>query len=524
MTDLAQRRERAERRRGSRSAPPAGGLPALYLRVALIPGGIVALLGTLTLAFLLPGEPSAVTTAIVLTAAAVLTGLVLLGSAAVAADAGRQLQRQVAALRTASSRGSDELRQLAEQAQRGEQAAIAAPPDASAAPPEQSGRTDPLLLLASDLQRERRSARQAVLAATAATAAQAAGQRTEVFVNLARRMQSLVHREIQLLDDLEAQVEDPDLLKGLFTVDHLATRMRRQSESLAVLGGAVSRRQWSRPVSMHEVLRASVAEVEQYSRVKVIPPVEGMLLGSVVADVIHLIAELVENATSFSAPHTQALLRAQAVAAGLVIEVEDRGLGMMAEDRLRLNELLADPARVSVSELLRDGRIGIFVVATLARRHGIQVQLQGNIYGGTQAIVVLPRALLEVAPARAPRAAAAPDTTTPLPRLAPPAPRASPWPGMAAEGRYAPAGRPPWDSAPVPAVPPADGRPPLPRRGTGQTHMAPELRRSRPPRHDAPAGDDHLPGLMAAFQQGVSRAAAEDTGPGDTDAATDGPR
>src|ERR1700740_1752263 len=109
---------------------------------------------------------------------------------------------------------------------------------------------------------------------------------------------------------------------------------------------------------MHEVLRASVAEVEQYSRVKVIPPVEGMLLGSAVADVIHLVAELIENATRFSAPHTQALLRAQAVTAGLVIEVEDRGLGMMTEDRHRMNELLADPARVSVGELLRDGRIG----------------------------------------------------------------------------------------------------------------------------------------------------------------------
>jgi hypothetical protein len=113
----------------------------------------------------------------------------------------------------------------------------------------------------------------------------------EVFVNLSRRLQSLVHQEIQLLDELENQVEDPDLLKGLFYVDHLATRIRRHAENLAVLGGAVSRRQWSRPVTLTEVLRSAIAEVEQYSRVKLVPPIEGTLRGHAVADVIHLVAE-----------------------------------------------------------------------------------------------------------------------------------------------------------------------------------------------------------------------------------------
>ena len=126
-------------------------------------------------------------------------------------------------------------------------------------------------------------------------------QKVEVFVNLARRLQSLVHREIQLLDELENEVEDPDLLKGLFHVDHLATRIRRHAENLAVLGGAVSRRQWSRPVTVTEVLRSAIAEVEQYPRVKLVPPVDGTLRGHAVADVIHLLAELVENATVFSA-------------------------------------------------------------------------------------------------------------------------------------------------------------------------------------------------------------------------------
>lgn len=215
-----------------------------------------------------------------------------------------------------------------------------------------------------------------------------------VFVNLARRLQSLVHREIKLLDELEAQVEDPDLLKGLFAVDHLATRMRRHAENLAILGGAVSRRQWTHPVNIHEILRSSIAEVEHYARIKLIRPIEGTLQGHVVVDVIHLVAELIENATMFSPPHTQVQVRAQHVTAGLAIEVDDRGLGMSPEERGRINAMLTAPDEVDIDELLKDGRIGLFVVASLARRHNIPIQLQSNIYGGTQAAVVLPHSIL----------------------------------------------------------------------------------------------------------------------------------
>lgn len=240
--------------------------------------------------------------------------------------------------------------------------------------------------------------RQAVSEAGAQSAALTPGtgldQRVGVFVNLSRRLQSLVHREIQLLDDLEAQVEDPDLLKGLFAVDHLATRIRRHAENLSVLGGAVPRRQWSRPVNIYVVLRSAVAEVEHYSRVKLVRPLEGTLQGHAIADVIHLVAELVENATKFSSPNTQVLLRAQAVTAGVAIEIEDRGLGMPREDQGRLNSMLSSPDQVNLDELLNDGRIGLFVVSTLARRHGIAVQLQTNIFGGTQAVIVLPNGLL----------------------------------------------------------------------------------------------------------------------------------
>ncbi|MFC7511883.1 ATP-binding protein [Streptomyces thermocarboxydus] len=150
---------------------------------------------------------------------------------------------------------------------------------------------------------------------------------------------------------------------------------------------------------MTEVLRSAIAEVEQYSRVKLVPPVDGTLRGHAVADVIHLLAELVENATVFSAPHTQVLLRANLVTSGLAVEVEDRGLGMPVGEQDRMNALLADPDQVHVASLLADGRIGLFVVSQLARRHGIHVRLQTNIYGGVQAVLVVPQSLLGGEPA-----------------------------------------------------------------------------------------------------------------------------
>ncbi|MGY5139098.1 sensor histidine kinase, partial [Streptomyces nigrescens] len=280
---------------------------------------------------------------------------------------------------------------------------------------------DTLDLLAHEVAAAGRAAESAVIDAVAIARSNASGseQKVEVFVNLARRLQSLVHREIELLDELENQVEDPDLLKGLFHVDHLATRIRRHAENLAVLGGAISRRQWSRPVSLTEVLRSSIAEVEQYPRIKLVPPIEGTLRGHAVADVIHLLAELVENATIYSAPQTPVLLRAQLVTAGLAVEVEDRGLGMSADEQTRMNGLLADPEHIDVAELLSDGRIGLFVVSSLARRHGIVVRLQSNIYGGVQAVLIVPQQLLGAEPADGDtNGAGAPHTGSPDPGTA----------------------------------------------------------------------------------------------------------
>jgi len=378
-----------ERGLGARSVFAMPPEPAPAPRSGLLPVAAIAVACLIAALIVLIGNPSAGVVRWVLGG---VTGgaVVMLALAAMAARASsRRVAEQVRTARLITQRGQVELRQMVDRLMRGEQPAPLVPA------PARSADGDPFTELTMDLEHAQYHAGQAVLRVADKVFGGRSDHRVEIFVNVARRMQSLVHREIELLDELESKVDDPDLLKGLFTVDHLATRMRRQSESLAVLGGSASRRQWARQVTMHEVLRAAVAEVEQYSRVKVVPPVEGVLRGGAVTDAIHLIAELVENATKFSPPNTTAVLRAQHVSAGVAIEIEDRGLGMLPADQQRLNDLLADPSGIDVDELLRDGRIGLYVVATLARRHGIRVRIQNNIYGGTQAVVVLPKSLLE---------------------------------------------------------------------------------------------------------------------------------
>ncbi|MEH0819112.1 MULTISPECIES: sensor histidine kinase [unclassified Micromonospora] len=364
----------------------------------MLPAAVVALLGAAAVFFVLVVSGEAVTARIgVVLVLAWIVAVVVVAVAANRANAiDRLIVAKIGALRSSTIQRRAEVQQLIERLRRGDR--LESP--AKFVP----GRLDDgFAVLQRELDEALHAAQVAVVEASAVAPAPPvpnSGYQVEVFVNLARRLQSLVHREIQLLDDLENQVEDPDLLKGLFQVDHLATRIRRHAENLAVLGGAVSRRQWSRPVALTEVLRSAMAEVQQYSRVKLVPPIEGTLGGHAVADVIHLVAELVENATNFSAPHTQVLLRAQAVTAGIAVEVEDRGLGIPLADQDRVNHLLVDPTGVDVGELLRDGRIGLFVVGAIARRHGITVRLQTNIYGGTQAVLILPPGLLGSPPQR----------------------------------------------------------------------------------------------------------------------------
>ncbi|MFI1677792.1 ATP-binding protein [Streptomyces sp. NPDC020607] len=399
MSHLRAPAARADRREGGRHGRPgsrtAAALPETHirpqlLRIAVLPAVAVGLSACAAVLFTLRStgaRPDPVLLA-VLTAAA-LVGLAGIVTAAIAAErAAKTVRDRIVVLRRATARGQTELRDVVEQLRRGDQ------PPTPAAPARIRAGGDEFDQLADELNRAQEAAVGAVVQASQLSSHAGSEQKVEVFVNLARRLQSLVHREISLLDDLENEVEDPELLKGLFHVDHLATRIRRHAENLAVLGGAVSRRQWSNPVSMYEVMRSAIAEVEQYSRVKLVPPIDGTLRGHAVADVIHLLAELVENATVFSAPHTQVLLRANFVTAGIAVEVEDRGLGMPVTEQNKMNRLLTDPDQVDVASLLQDGRIGLFVVSALARRHGVAVRLQSNIYGGVQAVLILPQELL----------------------------------------------------------------------------------------------------------------------------------
>ncbi|MBT2365629.1 nitrate- and nitrite sensing domain-containing protein [Streptomyces sp. ISL-10] len=220
----------------------------------------------------------------------------------------------------------------------------------------------------------------------------------KVFAQLIRRTQILIHRLISLLDDLERKHEDSDLLKDIFKVDHLATRVRRHSENLVILGGSPPTRRMTAPVSITDVMRSAVAETEQYTRVKVknlAPGRQVSLAGRAVADVTHLLAELIENGTSFSPPDTQVFVSATKVARGLALHVEDHGLGMPEEHRARANHLLAHPPKLDMMTLGEDPRLGHFVVARLAERHRIKVELRESVYGGTMAIVLVPTALLE---------------------------------------------------------------------------------------------------------------------------------
>ncbi len=428
--------ERQDARRHGRS-PTRGkrrqsGIRAFHLCISVLPAAVVGLFGLAAVTVLYTGDPAGAKTRLVLIGAAV-GAAITLGAAVFAADsATRRVHRQRVSPVTAApavphgngdlqrrlnevgflvSRGRQDIQELLERLANGEKVS----PRGAEHPPADTG--DPVMRLVAEVRQAQNEAWNAVLAAGRRPAGRA-DHRVDVFVNLARRMQSLSHRAIQGLDELENQVEDPDLLKGLFRVDHLSTRMRRQAESLAVIGGAASRRQWSRPVTVYEVLRSAIAEVEHYNRVKVVPPVDGTLHGSAVADVIHLLAELIENATKFAPPHTQVLIRVETVTVGLAIEVEDRGLGIPRESQRRLNELLADLDRVDTDELLKDGRIGLLVVSALARRHNVRVQLQTNLFGGTQAVVVIPSELVGAdGEEPEPRRQARPTASEPAPAM-----------------------------------------------------------------------------------------------------------
>ncbi|MFF7475496.1 nitrate- and nitrite sensing domain-containing protein [Streptomyces sp. NPDC008092] len=214
---------------------------------------------------------------------------------------------------------------------------------------------------------------------------------SEVFVNLARRSQVLLHKQLTLLDTMERRTEDTDELADLFRLDHLTTRMRRHAEGLVILSGAAPSRQWRRPVQLMDVVRAAVAEVEDYERIEVRRLPRVAVTGPAVADLTHLVAELLENATVFSPPHTAVQVLGERVANGFTLEIHDRGLGMAAEALLDANLRLAETPEFELSDT---DRLGLFVVSRLAQRQNVRVSLQPSPYGGTTAVVFIPDVLL----------------------------------------------------------------------------------------------------------------------------------
>ncbi|WP_256104919.1 nitrate- and nitrite sensing domain-containing protein [Streptomyces sp. ODS05-4] len=214
------------------------------------------------------------------------------------------------------------------------------------------------------------------------------GNVNAMFTNLSRRSQGLIQRQLSLISELESREADPDQLSSLFKLDHLATRMRRNGENLLVLAGEEPGRRWTRPVPLVDVLRAAASEVEQYERIELASVPGTEVAGRVVNDLVHLLAELLENATSFSSPQTKVKVTGHALPDGRVlVEIHDTGIGLSPEDLAAINERLASPPTVDVSV---SRRMGLFVVGRLSLRHGIRIQLRPSDSGGTTALVMLP--------------------------------------------------------------------------------------------------------------------------------------
>ncbi|MFC5752206.1 nitrate- and nitrite sensing domain-containing protein [Actinomadura rugatobispora] len=358
-----------------------------------------------------------------------------------------------------------------------------------------------------------------------------------VFVSLSWRSQSLLHRQLRLLDQMERRASSPEELEALFRLDHLTTRMRRHAEGLVILSGAPTVRAWDHPVAAEDLVRAAIAEVEDYTRVEVAGSSSSAVTGRVVADIIHLLAELIENAAAYSPPTTEVTVKVETVANGLAIEVVDRGVGLHPDERAELNRRLADAAEFDLADA---DRLGLFVVARLAARHGVQVTLQPSAYGGTTAIVLVPYALVTHDEQRRPLNGAGPEAVArPAEAVPVPAHRLDPPIRPALPG--APVHEPPpppqvsvWGMPPGGLDRPLQGGPPepessevtgeLPRR-VRQQHLAPQLRgrpAPRPGRGAAPDDDFDEPSpevsrdLMSSLQSGWQRG-RDDDDPDDND-------
>ncbi|MFD5739968.1 nitrate- and nitrite sensing domain-containing protein [Streptomyces massasporeus] len=370
----------------------------------------------------------------------------------------------------------------------------------------------------------------------------------KIILGIARQSQNLVNLQLSKLDTLEREHTDPDILKGLYELDSTASQLRRYEENLVIVSGERPGRSWTEPVALMDILRSAVGEVAEYQRVEVLTEEEVYVAPPAVADVIHLLAELIDNATAYSPAPSPVTVRAGMVAKGLAVEVEDRGLGMSEEDYTSFNEQLAVPPQFDVVALADDLRLGMFVIAQLAHRHGIAVTLRSSPYGGTTAIVLIPHEIVvretadggakdgdtpedglvavdgrgakDAGPGGSPQRADARGTTAGAAAGGPEgeAERAA---GSAREPRPLVTARtasaaPSAQSAPREVVPRRDGLAPLPRR-VPQTSLVEELREEAAPAEDDGSLDDFTAeaaaSSLAGFQRGTLRARGDDAEP-----------
>ncbi|MBH0779786.1 sensor histidine kinase [Nocardia bovistercoris] len=310
-----------------------------------------------------------------------------------------------------------------------------------------------------------------------------------VFLEIAHRSQVVARRQLEILDEAEARQEDPALLETFFRLDHLATRQRRNAENLIILGGGRPGRQWRNPVPLLDLVRSSIAETLEYARVNTARLPAVSVVSSAIADLIHLLAELIDNATMFSPPESRVEITGNTVGRGVVIEVGDQGLGMTDEDMAQANQTLSRPTDFGFANLSQDSRLGLFVVAQLGSRHGISVRLRESDYGGIRAVVLLPSAIIvdipvedyapgEYAGSRfAPWEHVSAEQATMTPAL-PDTPAASR--GIAERPHVpTPEAVAVQDTATLPRI--QDARPELPKRRR-QTNLAPESTAIRPER------------------------------------------
>ncbi|GAA1420146.1 hypothetical protein GCM10009662_75920 [Catellatospora coxensis] len=276
------------------------------------------------------------------------------------------------------------------------------------APPAAAGDADGFVAAGAALAQARRS-----VVALALRQARSRRAVNGIFTNLARRSQILVERQLRLLDEMERDERDPDRLAALFKLDHLAARLRRNDENLLVLAGAEPRRRWREGVPLAALVLAALSEIEQYERVRADVDDSLHIAGHAAADIGHLLAELLDNAAAFSAPHTAVRVSAQARPDGALVEIVDEGIGLSERALAQANALLAVPAEVDVAV---SERMGLVVVSHLAARHGVRVGLELCPNGGVRAAVELPAALL-AEPADPPEPPAAVPATAEPPRV-----------------------------------------------------------------------------------------------------------